>query len=157
MSCLGIVFLEEFLNLEKERTPIRRVLVNPIDNAIKYSPVAGNIRVRVLRIDGQKVTIDVEDSGPGIPAEHREKVFDRFYRIDEGRSRGTGGAGLGLSIAKWIAEAHGGSLELDCPPDGGCIFRLSLPENFDQSLCNQAPEGRRAYGNPRGNNLATER
>jgi hypothetical protein len=104
--------------------------------------------VQVLRV-GQTVTIEVADSGPGIPAEHRDKVFDRFYRIDEGRSRETGGAGLGLSIAKWIAEAHGGSLELDCRPKGGCIFRLSLPASFGQSPQNEAPEGS-AHQQPAG-------
>ncbi len=147
---------DEFAEVQGDRVMLRRVLINLIDNAIKYSPAAGNIGVRVLRIDCQIVRIEVEDNGPGVPSEHREKVFDRFYRIDEGRSRGTGGAGLGLSIAKWIAEAHGGSLELDCPPGGGCIFRLSLPANFDQSLCNQAPEDRRAYGNPAVDNLTTK-
>jgi two-component system OmpR family sensor kinase len=71
--------------------------------------------------------IEVQDDGPGIAVEHREKVFDRFYRIDEGRSREAGGAGLGLALAKWGAEAHGGRLELLCPPEGGCLFRLLLP------------------------------
>jgi heavy metal sensor kinase len=132
---------DEFAEVRGDRVLLRRVLVNLIDNAIKYSPIAGNIYLRVLRINDQIVTIDVKDSGPGIPAEHREKVFDRFYRIDEGRSRETGGAGLGLAIAKWIAEAHGGTLELDCPPGGDCIFRVSLPANLGQSPHDAAPEG----------------
>jgi signal transduction histidine kinase len=68
----------------------------------------------------------VEDCGPGIPPEHLDKVFDRFYRIDEARSREAGGAGLGLALAKWGAEAHGGRLELDSTRTG-CIFRLFLP------------------------------
>jgi signal transduction histidine kinase len=81
----------------------------------------------VLAPDTHSVAIEVEDSGPGIPAEHRDKVFDRFYRVDEGRSRDDGGVGLGLAIAKWGAEIHGGHLELDCPAGRGCIFRLLLP------------------------------
>ncbi len=110
-----------------DRTILRQVLVNLLDNAIKYSPVAGSVCVRVLGVENQAIAVEVEDTGRGIPAEHRARVFDRFYRIDEGRSRETGGAGLGLAIAKWGAEAHGGRLELDCPESGGCLFRLILP------------------------------
>jgi signal transduction histidine kinase len=106
---------------------VRQILINLFDNAIKYSPPGGLIVIRVLPANDQKVTIEVEDSGPGIRVEHRDRVFDRFYRVDEGRSRDAGGAGLGLAFAKWGAEAHGGRLELACPVQGGCIFRLSLP------------------------------
>ena len=106
---------------------LRHIVINLIDNAIKYSPFGSHIRVRVLDKTNQLVSIEVEDDGPGIPVQHRSKVFDRFYRIDEARTRETGGAGLGLSIAKWGAEARGGRLELHCPPTGGCIFCLNLP------------------------------
>jgi heavy metal sensor kinase len=101
---------------------LRQILINLLDNAIKYTPTAGSIHVRVLA-----GAIEVADSGPGIPAEHRERVFDRFYRIDEARAREAGGAGLGLAIAQWGARAHGGQLVLECPAQGGCVFRLSLP------------------------------
>ena len=84
------------------------------------------VRVR-LGLEEGCLVIEVQDDGPGIPVEHREKVFDRFYRIDVARSREKGGVGLGLAIAKWGAEAHGGRLELHCPSDGGCLFRLLLP------------------------------
>lgn len=110
-----------------DRMILRQVLVNLLDNAIKYTPAAGRVSARVVRIDSQTIGVEVEDTGPGIPVEHRQRVFDRFYRVDEGRSRETGGAGLGLAIAKWGAEAHGGRFELDCPETGGCIFRLLLP------------------------------
>jgi heavy metal sensor kinase len=113
---------DETARVQADRAILRQILINLFDNAIKYSPVGGRIAVRVL-----PTAIEVQDSCPGIPAEHRGRVFDRFYRVDEGRSRDAGGAGLGLAIAKWGAEAHGGLLELDCPTDGGCIFRLSLP------------------------------
>jgi signal transduction histidine kinase len=112
--------------IEADPVILRQVVVNLLDNAIKYSPPGGEIHVRATS-SADAVSIEVEDGGPGIPVEHRERVFDRFYRIDEGRSRDTGGAGLGLSIAQWGATAHGGLLELDCPPSGGCIFRLILP------------------------------
>jgi signal transduction histidine kinase len=105
---------------------IRQVVLNLFDNAIKYSPAGGRIVVRVTA-SSLAITLEVRDSGSGIPIEHREKVFDRFYRVDEARSREAGGAGLGLAIARWGAEAHGGRLELECPDTGGCIFRMSLP------------------------------
>jgi heavy metal sensor kinase len=112
---------------------LRQVIVNLLDNAIKYAHCGGNVLVRVLPA-GPNVAIEVEDDGPGIPPEHRDKVFDRFYRVDEGRARENGGAGLGLAIAKWGAEAHGGRLELDCPATAGCTFRLVLPAAADPVL-----------------------
>lgn len=130
--------------VQADRGILRQVLVNLLDNAIKYSPSGGAILVRV-RAAGKSVAVDVEDAGPGIAPEHRERVFDRFYRIDEGRSRDAGGAGLGLAIAKWGAEAHGGSLELVCPDAGGCVFRLTLPVHkttaaFSEQMFRQASE-----------------
>jgi len=106
---------------------LRHILINLLDNAIKYSPPGSYVRVRVSKKNYQTVLIEVEDNGPGIPIQHRDKVFDRFYRIDEARTREAGGSGLGLSIAKWGAQAHGGQIELACPPKGGSIFSLSLP------------------------------
>ncbi len=112
--------------VEADPAILRQVVINLLDNAIKYSPVGGDISVHVVR-NRSTVAIEVKDAGPGIPVEHRDKVFDRFYRVDEARSREAGGAGLGLAIAKWGANAHGGQLELDCPLNGGCIFRVLLP------------------------------
>jgi heavy metal sensor kinase len=123
-------------HVQADRTVLRQILINLLDNAIKYSPLGGHISVRVLS-SANNVSIEVEDSGPGISAEHRHRVFDRFYRVDEGRSRDTGGAGLGLAFAKWGAEANGGRLELTCPTQGGCVFRLRLPtETQDVSNSN---------------------
>jgi heavy metal sensor kinase len=118
---------DETAQVRADPAILRHVLMNLFDNAIKYSPAQGRISVRVLRAVEHTVSIEVEDNGPGISEEHRARVFDRFYRVDEARSRDAGGAGLGLALAKWGAEAHGGSLELDCPARGGCIFRLLLP------------------------------
>jgi heavy metal sensor kinase len=106
---------------------LRQVLINLVDNAIKYSPFEGSISLRVFRKGSHSVLIEVEDTGLGIPPEHQDKVFDRFYRIDEGRSREAGGNGLGLAIAKWGAQAHGGELELHRSCKTGSIFRLILP------------------------------
>ena len=118
---------DETVQVQADGAILRQVLINLLDNAIKYSPSGARISVRVSRTDHQTAAVEVADNGPGIPPEHREKVFDRFYRIDEGRSREAGGTGLGLAIAKWGAEVHGGQLELQCPAAGGCIFRLRLP------------------------------
>jgi heavy metal sensor kinase len=104
---------------------LRQVIINLLDNAIKFSPRGGHISVRVLRGDST-ACIEVEDCGPGIPLEHRDKVFDRFYRVDQARSREAGGAGLGLAIAKWGASAHHGELTLDSRATG-CVLRLVLP------------------------------
>ncbi len=115
------------LQVEGDRAILRQVLINLLDNAIKYSPAGARILVCVGGAAEDAVSIEVTDDGPGIPPEHRERVFDRFYRVDEGRSRDAGGAGLGLALAKWGVEAHGGRLELDCPGAGGCVFRIVLP------------------------------
>ena len=115
------------LSMEADPLVLRQILINLLDNAIKFSPSNGRIQVRVLPSGTSMVAIEVEDCGPGIPVEHRDRVFDRFYRIDEGRSREAGGTGLGLAIARWGAEAHGGRLELEDAPDTGSIFRILLP------------------------------
>jgi signal transduction histidine kinase len=113
--------------VETDRVIFHQVLINILDNAIKHSPRGGTIYVRVRPNGASRVAIEVEDSGPGIPAEHRKRVFDRFYRVDVSRSREDGGAGLGLSIARWGAEAHGGELQLECLSAKGCLFRIVLP------------------------------
>jgi heavy metal sensor kinase len=141
---------DESACVHADRAILRQILINLFDNAIKYSPAGGQIWVRVSPAAGQSVSIEVEDSGPGISAEHRDRVFDRFYRVDEGRSHDAGGAGLGLAIAKWGAEAHCGGLELACPPRGGCVFRLSLPADAqdasqDDGLTTPALTGQRAF------------
>ena len=113
------------LTLWGDRLILRQALVNLIDNAVKYSPARGSIDVRVSgRHD--EACVEVEDSGPGIPEEHRASVFERFYRVDKARTRDGGGAGLGLSIAQWAVGVHGGSIEFDCP-GRGCTFRVRLP------------------------------
>jgi two-component system OmpR family sensor kinase len=84
--------------------------------------------VRVGSADGEAL-VEIRDSGPGIPPEHRAKVFERFYRVDDARTRDAGGAGLGLSIAEWAVRAHGGKIELECDSQPGCTFRIRLPTN----------------------------
>src|SRR5215471_8478110 len=110
-----------------DRVVLRQALLNLVDNAIKYTPAAGSIEVRVAHTDSG-TTIDVSDTGPGIPEELQSRIFDRFYRVDRARSRENGGTGLGLAIAKWAVEVNGGQLTLESANGAGSRFRITLPQ-----------------------------
>lgn len=107
-------------------TVLRLAVVNLIDNAIKHGHHGGRIRVATRRSAGG-VVVEVADDGPGIPPAHRDRIFERFYRVDKARSRALGGSGLGLSIAAWAVAAHGGRIDLDGGQDQGAVFRIHLP------------------------------
>lgn len=111
-----------------DRGILRQAILNLVDNAIKYSPSETEIRIEVANLDGQTAEIAILDQGPGIPPEEQSLIFDRFYRIDEGRSRQSGGTGLGLSIAKWAVEAHSGSIGVQNREEGGSRFHVRLPQ-----------------------------
>ena len=115
------------LYVEADRTTMRQALINLLDNAIKYTPEGGKIRVTVGKTTANEFFIAVSDNGPGIAPEFQDMVYERFYRIDKGRSREVGGAGLGLSIALWAVEANNGRLELDSSEGLGCTFRIVIP------------------------------
>jgi heavy metal sensor kinase len=105
---------------------LRRLVDILLDNAFKYTPSPGTVHL-ALEHTPFGLTIAVRDSGPGIDAPEQGKIFERFYRIDKARSREQGGAGLGLSIAQWIATQHRGSITVESHPGGGAIFRVVLP------------------------------
>jgi heavy metal sensor kinase len=109
-----------------DRLVLREAITNLLDNAIKYSPSGSPIDVRV-HVGRDQAIVDIADTGPGIAAEHRDRVFDRFFRLDEARSRDRGGTGLGLAIAKWAVEVHGGHITVQENPGGGSLFRMALP------------------------------
>jgi heavy metal sensor kinase len=111
---------------------LRQALINLIDNAIKYSPRDSVIRIHVARDENGVAAMEVIDRGPGIPEVDRAHVFERFYRVDEGRSRDDGGAGLGLSIALWAVQAHGGRIDLQTSEETGSTFRIVLPSASDR-------------------------
>jgi two-component system phosphate regulon sensor histidine kinase PhoR len=115
----------EHLVVPADRLILREALTNVLDNAIKYSPAGSTIGIRVERSEARAL-IAIEDQGPGIPAEYRDRIFDRFFRVDPSRSRNGGGAGLGLAIAKWAVELHGGQISVHERP-GGSEFRIVLP------------------------------
>jgi len=107
-----------------DRELLAQALTNLLDNAIKYSRDAGRISVSLSTEDDEHAVVVVADNGPGIPASERKRVFERFARLDQSRSKP--GNGLGLALVKAVAEQHGGSLELaDNVP--GLIVRLRLP------------------------------
>jgi heavy metal sensor kinase len=115
-----------------DRGFLRMAVINLLDNAVKYSPAGSTIRLRLSAAKDSEeqigsVRLDIEDEGPGIPDDKASRVFDRFYRVDEGRTRDAGGAGLGLSIAKWAVEVHGGTLMLTPRQSNGSIFSICLP------------------------------
>ncbi len=99
---------------------------NIVENASMYSPPGSHIRVSAAR-EGQRIVLRVEDEGPGIPEADRERVFERFYRVDKARSRESGGTGLGLSIVKHLVQRLGGDVRVANRPQGGAVFTITLP------------------------------
>jgi heavy metal sensor kinase len=114
------------LPVEGDRVRLKQVVVNLLDNAIKYTPGQGTIHLRVKAVNGHAV-LEVEDNGVGIPREALPHVFERFYRVDPTRSGDSDGAGLGLSIVKSICTAHGAEVEAISVPSSGSCFRVKLP------------------------------
>jgi signal transduction histidine kinase len=114
------------LRVEADEALLSRVLDNLIDNARKYDGSGGPIRVEARREDGA-ATLAVQDRGQGIPPAELEKVFEPFFRGDDARLSGTGGFGLGLALARRVAEAHGGSIRASNGPGGGARIELRLP------------------------------
>ncbi len=114
------------IRLEGDDELLKRMVLNLLDNAVKYTNPGGEISVSLLRENGN-VRIVVRDNGIGIPEPDQSRVFDRFYRVDKARSRAMGGAGLGLSIARSIAESHGGRITVDSETGHGSRFTVELP------------------------------
>ena len=113
------------LSVRAERASLEQILTNLVDNAIKYTPAGGSVRVDARGGSGV-VTLEVKDTGPGISPEHLPRLFERFYRVDAARSRELGGTGLGLAIVKHLATAHGGEVSVDSAPGRGTVFRVTL-------------------------------
>ncbi len=116
------------LLIEGDANRLEQALQNLAANALRHTPDGGRLALSASR-RGDSVVISVRDSGPGVPAEHLPRIFDRFYKVDASRTAGTTatGSGLGLSIVKAIAERHQGTVTASNAPDGGAIFELVLP------------------------------
>ncbi len=123
----------ETVHVSADRAVLRCAVINLVDNAVKYSPQGSAIRLAVSQRQSAGV-LEVIDRGHGIPAEQRECVFERFWRVDQSRSRPGGGSGLGLAIVRWAVEAHGGDIQLETEEGKGCVFRVTLPRATEREM-----------------------
>jgi two-component system phosphate regulon sensor histidine kinase PhoR len=116
----------EIPSVQAEPEKVEQVLVNLLENAIKYTPALGRLRVRWTS-HSEGLRLQVSDNGPGIPVEHQPRLFERFYRVDQARSRELGGTGLGLAIVKHIMQRQGGSIWVISEPGKGAEFICQFP------------------------------
>lgn len=114
------------LAVEGDPERVHQVIANLVENAVRHSPAGGAVEVSA-HADGDRVAIEVSDEGPGIPDEEVSRVFERFYRSDQARSSRDGGAGLGLAIARWIVDLHGGEIRPERREPHGCRMVVMLP------------------------------
>lgn len=113
------------------RRLLYEIIYNLCDNALKYSNEGGKVEVLIFREDG-KTVLEVKDTGIGIPAEHKMRVFERFYRVDKSHSKSTGGTGLGLSIVKHAAQYHHAEIQLDSEPGRGTSIKIIFSDKSDK-------------------------
>jgi signal transduction histidine kinase len=117
---------EETQPIIGDANKLRQVLVNLVDNAIKYSPDGGDVEIRLESSNGEYV-IQIVDEGLGIPSSERERIFEKFYRLDPQQTRGVGGSGLGLYICRELVERMNGQIEVESEPGRGSRFTVRLP------------------------------
>jgi heavy metal sensor kinase len=127
---------DQTIELLADRAFLRMVLINLMENAVKYSPGASRVFVSWRAVPGNRwsgasVEMSVADEGPGIAEPERARVFERFYRVGEAASKAPNGTGLGLAIAKWVVESHGGQIVLEPSESGGSLFKVRLPVAAD--------------------------
>ncbi len=120
-----IIHVED-VKIKADISLIRRMLLNLVDNAVKFTPAGGKILLS-LKKEGGSVVCSLSDTGIGIPQDQIDKIFDRFYRVDQSRNRLSGGAGLGLSICKWIVDAHQGTIKVSSTLVKGTAIEIHLP------------------------------
>jgi len=117
---------EDQAQVQGDADLLKQVVLNLVDNAITHTPPGGRVELSLTVVNGE-ARLSVRDSGPGIAPEDIERIFERFYRLDRARGRHTGGAGLGLAIARWIVEAHGGRIVVESTIGTGSTFTVILP------------------------------
>ena len=115
------------LAIEADRNYLEQVLINLLDNAIKYSHEGGKVTISAIEQDRREIQFSIQDNGIGIPKEDIPRIFERFYRVDKGRSQELGGTGLGLSIVKHLVQAHGGRIWVESQLEKGSTFYFTLP------------------------------
>jgi signal transduction histidine kinase len=123
---IGMTVEEEDLAADGDPERVHQVVANLLENAVRHSPAGGAVEVRARR-SASGVTIEVIDEGPGIPDQEVNRVFERFYRADSARATSDGGAGLGLAIARWIVDLHGGEIHPERREPHGCRMVVTLP------------------------------
>jgi two-component system, OmpR family, phosphate regulon sensor histidine kinase PhoR len=131
ISCFFKKGCESPVSVRADKEKIRQVLLNLVENAIKYGKPDGTVEASIYNTDGKNILVEISDDGIGIAEEHLHRIFERFYRTDYGRSRNIGGTGLGLAICKHIIEAHGHSIHVRSKPDVGTTFGFTLPRGND--------------------------
>jgi len=119
--------ISPLLSVHADRGYLEQVLINLFDNAIKYGREGGEIIISAIVESRGEVQVSMRDNGPGIPKEDLPRIFERFYRVDRGRSRELGGTGLGLSIVKHLVQAHGGRVWAESQLGDGSTFYFTLP------------------------------
>ena len=119
------------LVVQADRSYLEQILINFLDNAIKYTPEGGRVIVSAAEKDSKDIQFSVEDNGIGIPKEDLSRIFERFYRVDKGRSKELGGTGLGLSIVKHLVQAHGGRVWVESQLGKGSTFYFTLPNRSE--------------------------
>ena len=123
---VGIELNSQPIEITADENAIGQAVSNLLDNALKYTPKGGQITAR-LSVQGDEAVVEVEDTGIGVEPQDRDRIFERFYRVDKARSRELGGTGLGLAIVKHIAFVHGGRVAVDSTPGAGSTFSIFLP------------------------------
>jgi two-component system phosphate regulon sensor histidine kinase PhoR len=113
--------------VETDAERLRRILENLVENGIKYTPAGGAVAVTVRAAGNGAAEVVVQDNGPGIPADHLPRIFERFYRVDKARSRAIGGTGLGLAIVRHLAESIGAQVTVTSTVGAGSRFAVALP------------------------------
>jgi two-component system, OmpR family, heavy metal sensor histidine kinase CusS len=126
-------FSDERLVLHADALAMERLLLALLDNAVKYTPSAGTVEFRSLA-DKKFAIVEIEDSGIGISEQDLPRIFDRFFRADQARSRAVPGSGLGLSIAQWVVQAHHGTIEVSSQIGRGSLFRVHIPRAPEDSI-----------------------
>jgi signal transduction histidine kinase len=117
---------DDLPTIEADSERVHQVIFNLVDNAVRFTPEGGEVRIEAHRHNGS-VEVSVADTGVGIPADALPRLFERFYRVDPARAREDGGTGIGLAIARSVVEAHGGSIRAESAPGHGSVFTFDLP------------------------------
>src|SRR5699024_1667231 len=120
--------IKEHISLQADEDKVKQILLNVFMNAINYTPEDGTVSIMMKEVD-EDVLIKISDTGIGIEKEALPRIFERFYRVDKDRSRGSGGTGLGLAIVKHIVEAHRGKIEVESELGKGTTFSIYLPKH----------------------------